>query len=64
MLEHVEQEVEKLEDTGFTDKCMFCGKENKVENMVYGENYNNSWQILCENCEHINIRIKGNYGLN
>jgi transcription elongation factor Elf1 len=48
--QYTQKEIEKLEGTGFTDKCMFCGKENKVEYMVYGGNYDDVWQILCENC--------------
>src|SRR5271156_3637992 len=33
--EYYRREIDKQQNTGCTDKCMFCGKEDKVENLIY-----------------------------
>lgn len=46
-------EIEKQKDTGYTDKCMLCGKIDDVAGMCYGDGIYDEWKILCENCYEV-----------
>jgi hypothetical protein len=45
--------IEKQAGTGYTDKCMLCGKIDDVAKMCYGNESYEEWQILCENCYEV-----------
>ena len=47
---YTQEDVGKQKDTGYIDKCMFCGKLENVENLIYGPNSHDSWQVICQDC--------------
>ncbi|NIQ15816.1 MAG: hypothetical protein GTO02_15895, partial [Candidatus Dadabacteria bacterium] len=56
---YIRKEPEKLEFTGYVDKCEFCEKEFKVENLEYAhhpdfEKYDESeYYVFCADCQDI-----------
>lgn len=52
-------ESEKLENTGYTDKCEFCQKDFKVEELEYGHHPDfdlfeeTKYYVYCKDCEDV-----------
>jgi hypothetical protein len=56
---YTRQETEKLKNTGYIDKCQFCNKDFKVEELEYGHHpdcnlYNETeYFFYCEDCGEV-----------